>query len=118
MGYNATTFPNIFKHRSIEDVLENSIPFRELVDAECYRHAYEFVCRVLQPSCRKGENEDEMLLPCRGFCREFMTGCGGRMNENIKAFLDCSRFPDGVDTFINKIGLNQSDDLVVTFHAV
>nr|CAI5828671.1 unnamed protein product [Callosobruchus analis] len=30
MGYNVTTYPNIFKHRSIEDVLENSIPFREL----------------------------------------------------------------------------------------
>ncbi|VEN35817.1 unnamed protein product, partial [Callosobruchus maculatus] len=94
MGYNVTTYPNIFKHRSIEDVLENSIPFRELVDAECYRHAYDFVCRVLQPSCRKGEKEDEMVLPCRGFCREFMTGCGGRMNENIKTFLDCSRFPE------------------------
>nr|CAH7757069.1 unnamed protein product [Callosobruchus chinensis] len=94
MGYNVTTYPNIFKHRSIEDVLENSIPFRELVDAECYRHAYDFVCRVLQPSCRKGEKESEMVLPCRGFCREFMTGCGGRMNENIKAFLDCSRFPE------------------------
>lgn len=31
LGYNTTTFPNIFKHESIEDVRKNVIPFRELV---------------------------------------------------------------------------------------
>ncbi|XP_072393053.1 atrial natriuretic peptide-converting enzyme-like isoform X2 [Diabrotica undecimpunctata] len=94
LGYNITTYPNIFRHWSIKDVKNDVISFRELVDAECYRHAYDFICQVLQPSCKKGTNEDEMILPCRSFCRDFMTGCGNRLQGKIKEFLDCARFPE------------------------
>ncbi|CAH1156249.1 unnamed protein product [Phaedon cochleariae] len=93
-GYNVTTYPNIFRHRGIKDVRDDVIPFRELVDSECYRHAYDFVCQLLQPRCRNGVEEDEMVLPCRSFCRDFMAGCGSRLQGKIKEALDCNMFPE------------------------
>lgn len=71
--------------------------YRELVDAECYRLAYEFVCQLLQPSCTAhlpGEPEDRMVLPCRSFCREFYAGCGSRLPTRLKDTLDCRHFPE------------------------
>ncbi|XP_066247689.1 atrial natriuretic peptide-converting enzyme [Euwallacea similis] len=94
LGYNITTYPNILGHRNIKDVKEDVISFRELVDAECYRHAYEFVCQLLQPGCQKGDSEDEIILPCRSICREFFAGCGGRLTEKVKSLIDCSKFPE------------------------
>lgn len=94
LKYNMTTYPNLMGHQTIEDVYENVITFRELVDAECYRHAYDFICQILQPSCTKGASTDEMVLPCRNFCRDFMSGCGNRLSESIKEMLDCSKFPE------------------------
>uniref|UniRef100_A0A6P7FDN8 Atrial natriuretic peptide-converting enzyme n=1 Tax=Diabrotica virgifera virgifera TaxID=50390 RepID=A0A6P7FDN8_DIAVI len=105
LGYNITTYPNIFRHWSIKDVKNDVISFRELVDAECYRHAYDFICQILQPSCKKGTTEDEMILPCRSFCRDFMTGCGNRLQGKIKEFMDCARFPEfGDGTCFSKPG--------------
>lgn len=31
LGHNVTTYPNIFSHRNIDEVLKKVIPFRELV---------------------------------------------------------------------------------------
>lgn len=68
-----------------------------MVDAECYRSAYDFVCQVLQPACLSGEPEDLLQLPCRSFCREFWNGCGNRLSDRIKRALDCSNFPEYAD---------------------
>ncbi|GLH06266.1 Serine protease nudel [Gryllus bimaculatus] len=97
LPYNVTSYPNILGHKSTEEVKENIIPFRELVDAECYRMAYEFLCQVLQPSCTPrapGQIEDIMVLPCRSFCREFHAGCGERLPAKLKDILECSNFPE------------------------
>lgn len=94
LGYNITTYPNFLGHNNVKDVEDDVISFRELVDAECYRHAYEFVCEILQPSCKKGVEEDAMILPCRSFCRDFIVGCGSRLLSKFKDVLDCSRFPE------------------------
>lgn len=94
LTYNTTTYPNILGHESFKDLKEDVISFRDLVDAECFRLAYDFVCHVLQPACRKGKREDEMLLPCRSYCRDFMTGCGSRLTPRLKEGLDCNRFPE------------------------
>ncbi|XP_972040.2 atrial natriuretic peptide-converting enzyme [Tribolium castaneum] len=94
LPYNVTTYPNLMGHRNVIEVKDNVITFRELVDAECYRHAYDFICQILQPSCVSGEGQDEMILPCRSFCREFMAGCGARLSEKMKESLDCSQFPE------------------------
>lgn len=67
---------------------------RELVDAECYRLAYDFVCQLLQPACIPGKHEDRLELPCRNFCREFWAGCGSRLPDRIREALDCSHFPE------------------------
>ncbi|XP_066594436.1 atrial natriuretic peptide-converting enzyme [Prorops nasuta] len=97
LTYNATSYPNLLGHSSLQDVEEDVITFRELVDAECYRLAYDFVCQVLQPACLSGEPEDISQLPCRSFCREFWTGCGNRLSDRIKRLLDCSNFPEYAD---------------------
>ncbi|CAG9761004.1 unnamed protein product [Ceutorhynchus assimilis] len=94
LNYNVTTYPNYLGHRSIKEVRENVISFRELVDGECYRHAYDFICQLLQPGCKKGDYEDEVILPCRSFCREFMAGCGSRLTEKFKGLIDCNKFPE------------------------
>ncbi|KAF5279205.1 hypothetical protein FQR65_LT03452 [Abscondita terminalis] len=94
LKYNTTTYPNVLGHKNKSEVEEDMISFRELVDAECYRNAYDFVCQVLQPSCKKGVEEDEMVLPCRSFCRDFMMGCGGRLLPKFKDLLSCNKFPE------------------------
>lgn len=98
LSYNITTYPNPLGHESAKDVEDDVISFRELVDAECYRHAYEFVCEILQPACKKGNVEDEMVLPCRSFCRDFIAGCGSRLLPKFKDILDCGRFPEYGET--------------------
>lgn len=97
MGYNVTTYPNFLGHQTIEDVQSDVIAFRELVDAECYREAFDFVCRLLQPPC------SERSLPesiCREYCQEFAEGCGDRVPLRFRKFLDCEKFPEssGVQT--------------------
>uniref|UniRef100_A0A1V1FKK9 Putative serine protease 38 n=1 Tax=Reticulitermes speratus TaxID=60591 RepID=A0A1V1FKK9_9NEOP len=97
LSYNVTSYPNKLGHRSIKEVRDDVIAFRELVDAECYRLAYEFVCQLLQPSCTAhlpGETEDRMVLPCQSFCREFHAGCGNRLPDRFKDALDCRYFPE------------------------
>ncbi|EGI57740.1 Atrial natriuretic peptide-converting enzyme [Acromyrmex echinatior] len=94
LPYNISSYPNMLGHGSLSDVEEDVIAFRELVDAECYPLAYDFVCQVLQPACRASQPEDLLELPCRSFCREFWNGCGSRLPEKIKRALDCSNFPE------------------------
>lgn len=79
---------------SLKDVEDDMIAFRELIDSECYRLAYDFVCQLLQPSCVTKKEEDELILPCRSYCREFWAGCGGRLPERFRKLLDCNRFPE------------------------
>ncbi|XP_065203065.1 atrial natriuretic peptide-converting enzyme-like [Planococcus citri] len=94
-----TAYPNLLLHKSKEDVTDNLIVFRELIDAECYEYAGEFLCSVLQPKCiqRPSLPTDETKLPCRAFCREFWAGCGDRLSDNLKKSLDCFKFPEYSD---------------------
>ncbi|XP_034940783.1 atrial natriuretic peptide-converting enzyme [Chelonus insularis] len=97
LTYNITSYPNIFGHHSIEEVENDVIAFRELVDAECYQFAYDFICQVLQPTCLPGISDVTIKLPCRSFCKEFWLGCGNRLSDRIKSALDCSHFPEYAD---------------------
>ena len=68
--------------------------YRELIDAECFDNAAEFLCQVLQPTCVQRSNfSTETYLPCKQFCDEFVSGCGSRFTERLKQALDCSKFP-------------------------
>ncbi|XP_063974822.1 atrial natriuretic peptide-converting enzyme [Diachasmimorpha longicaudata] len=97
LPYNSTTYPNIFGHRGAKEVEEDLIAFRELVDAECYRLAYDFICQVLQPKCINGQWEASLQMPCQSFCREFSSGCGNRLPERLRKALDCGGFPEYID---------------------
>lgn len=104
LPYNETSYPNIIGHWNLSSLEESFIAFRQVVDAECYPLAREFVCRLLQPECLPG---DVLVYPCRDFCADFKRSCGQWIDrledKGKKFFLDkmvkCSEFPryDGDD---------------------
>lgn len=108
IGYNVTTYPNYLGHLTIDDVQADVIAFRELVDAECYRQAFDFVCRLLQPPCvdRQGNTQPIPQPLCREYCQQFAAGCGDRIPIRFRKFLDCEKFPEsnGVQSCQNAPG--------------
>lgn len=95
VGYNVTSYPNLIGHKTVEDAHVDLIAFRELVDSECFRQAYDFVCRILQPPCFYREPYEPAVGEiCREYCQAFQKGCGNRIPEKLKALLDCERFPE------------------------
>ncbi|GAB0099413.1 uncharacterized protein DMENIID0001_152690 [Sergentomyia squamirostris] len=95
IGYNFTTYPNFLGHASFEEVEQNVIAFRELVDAECFRQAFDFVCRLLQPPCEQRDPlEPQPGHVCRSYCQDFMNGCGNRMPKKFRKYFNCERFPE------------------------
>ncbi|XP_055708998.1 uncharacterized protein LOC129805244 [Phlebotomus papatasi] len=95
IGYNLTTYPNLLGHMSFEEVEQNVIAFRELVDAECFRQAFDFVCRLLQPPCEQREPlEPQVGQVCRRYCQEFLNGCGNRLPKKFRKYFNCERFPE------------------------
>jgi len=104
LPYNETSYPNIMDHWNVSAVEKTLSAFRQVVDAECYPFAREFICRILQPECLPG---DVLVYPCRPFCSEFKRSCGqwiDRMEDKSKnsffeKMIKCSDFPrfDGDD---------------------
>lgn len=95
IGYNSTSYPNLLGHWSLEEVQLDVIKFRELVDAECYRQAFDFICRLLQPPCDDHPPLEPALgLVCRSYCQDFWRGCHDRLPTKFKKFFDCERFPE------------------------
>lgn len=95
VGYNVTSYPNLLGHKTSEEAHADLIAFRDLVDAECFRQAYDFVCRLLQPPCFYREPyEPAAGAICREYCQAFQRGCGNRIPERFKAMFDCENFPE------------------------
>ncbi|XP_065365129.1 uncharacterized protein LOC135958180 [Calliphora vicina] len=95
IGYNITTYPNLLGHNSFEEVQADVISFRELVDGECFREAFDFVCRLMQPPCETHANLEPTAGPiCREYCEQFMKGCGSRLPIRFQKYFDCERFPE------------------------
>lgn len=99
IGYNVTTYPNLLGHQNIDEVKADLIAFREIVDSECYRQAYDFVCRLLQPPCKYRDPFEPEIEPiCREYCLDFHKSCGSRISNRFKSFFDCERFPESIGT--------------------
>lgn len=97
IGYNITTYPNLLNHMTINETLADLIMFREIVDSECSRQAYDFVCRMLQPpSLFCDSNEPSVGMICRDYCQSFHKECGNRIPERYKTYFDCERFPESI----------------------
>lgn len=95
IGYNVTTYPNLLGHKNVEEATADLIAFREIVDSECFRQAYDFVCRLLQPPCRyRDPFEPKVGAICRDYCLAFQKECAGRIPQRYKSFFDCERFPE------------------------
>lgn len=112
IGYNVTTYPNLVGHNNIDEVKADLIAFREIVDSECYRQAYDFVCRLLQPPCIYRDPFEPQLRPiCRDYCLDFHKACGNRITNHFKAFFDCERFPESVGAQSCHVKPNCIEDL-------
>ncbi|VVC26019.1 Low-density lipoprotein (LDL) receptor class A, conserved site,SEA domain,Low-density lipoprotein (LDL) [Cinara cedri] len=96
LEYNLTSYPNHFGHSNLDEIHEDLITFRDLVDAECYQRTLELVCQLLQPACIVGPDGDEaaVVLPCEHSCRLFTAGCGHRIPPKLRDGFDCSKLPD------------------------
>lgn len=76
------------------------VDFRQFMDAECFPLSREYICRILQPECV----DDDLVYPCRDFCKDFRDACGKWIpREDKKGLFDrmtkCDDFPrfDGDD---------------------
>lgn len=100
IGYNMTTFPNLLGHNSREEIENDLITFRELVDSECFLQAYDFLCHLLQPPCelnldsRHNKIEIHPRYLCRSYCQDFIDGCLSRIPQKFKHYFDCEKFPE------------------------
>uniref|UniRef100_A0A2S2QD06 Atrial natriuretic peptide-converting enzyme n=1 Tax=Sipha flava TaxID=143950 RepID=A0A2S2QD06_9HEMI len=96
LDYNLTSYPNHFGHRNLDEIHDDLIAFRDLVDAECYQRTLDFVCQLLQPACNPNVklDQDEIILPCKHSCRLFTTGCGHRIPLKLQNGFDCTKLPD------------------------
>lgn len=112
VGYNVTTYPNLLGHNNIDEVKADLIAFREIVDSECYRQAYDFVCRLLQPPCKYREPFEPELSPiCRDYCLDFHKACGNRISNHFRTFFDCERFPESTGSQSCHVKPNCIEDL-------
>lgn len=95
IGYNMTTYPNFLGHQNLAEVEADVITFREMVDGECFRQAFDFICRLLQPPCETRQPMDPLPgTVCREYCQLFWNGCAERLPERFKKYFDCERFPE------------------------
>lgn len=96
LPYNWTSYPNLVGHCNSTSVIESLIEFRQIIDAECYPLAREFICRILQPECQQ---DDQIIYPCRDFCNDFKDSCGkwiDRAETEMNLLLsriNCQNFP-------------------------
>lgn len=108
LPYNMTSYPNIVGHWNQSSVEESLVSFRQMVDAECYPMAREFVCRILQPECIR----DEMIWICRDVCEDFRKSCEKLIDDKILKMIKCKEFPryDG-DEVLTKVTSTSSSSL-------
>lgn len=64
--YNATSFPNFYKHKTYADAVtyfQNDL--QPVIDSGCSSLTSLFLCGLNFPSCNKARQ----LLPCRSVCQ-------------------------------------------------
>ncbi|XP_046395230.1 atrial natriuretic peptide-converting enzyme [Ischnura elegans] len=101
------SYPNVFNHKSIAEVMQDLITFRETVDSECHPLAHFFFCSLLQPPCWEVEQTTEigeasssvekgpvLPLPCRSFCEELSSACGDRIPPKLWSKVNCQSYPE------------------------
>lgn len=90
LPYNETSYPNLAGHWNLTSTESELSTYRQLVDAECYPLAREFVCRLLQPEC---VDRDELVWPCRDFCEDFKKACKNWLPASVEKALRCREYP-------------------------
>lgn len=90
LAYNQTSYPNLLEHWNLSSVEEDFLTYKEIIDSECYPLAAEFMCNLLQPQC----HDDDLIMPCRAYCGEFVAACRRWLPERLLTRLVCSTFPE------------------------
>jgi len=94
-GYNSTSFPNYFKHRSQEEAISEMNSFEPLIKMGCSKHLATFLCSLYVPLCAPGF----LVLPCRALCLHAMYGCRPVMEKyKYNWNFNCTKYPDGEES--------------------
>ena len=96
LGYNQTSFPNVFNHTSQRDAEELLVrvgtPLLSVI-GDCSDYLEHFFCSAVYPICTKHFRRIE---PCRELCVAVRESCGPPLRENGYEWpedLDCNLFP-------------------------
>lgn len=97
LHFNSTSFPNIYGHRSQDEVsefLQNS-RLLELNQLNCSTYINIFICSAVYPLCYP--KLFQRVEPCRELCEAVRDGCADRLFHSFSmqwpSPLECDRFP-------------------------
>ena len=112
VGYNFTSYPNMFKHENQAEAGFILLDFVQLIQSQCSSQLPLLLCSIFVPICLSNNKESESeelqkssedprlhhpLIPaCRSVCEQARTGCEPLMNRFgfiWPLFLNCSTFP-------------------------
>merc|ERR1719369_1238129 len=102
MPYDSTMLPNWVNDQNDVDLFNVSLPyFRDIImRSKCSPRARSFACAVLEPPCvTDPAGQDNILPPCRSFCRSVGTTCAEFIISGLalSEVFECDRFPDSTD---------------------
>ena len=115
LGYNQTSYPNIFNHTSQSDteqlVLSVGTPLLSVI-GDCSDYLEHFFCSAVYPICTK---HFRRILPCQELCTAVRESCGPSLRENGYDWpedLDCNLFPPSGSTICvwTNVNLCETDD--------
>ena len=97
--YKYTTFPNVFGHRSQEEVyriLQTIHLVIQNLDHSCHKHFDYMLCQAFFPRCPDGTNETNKVVShlnviCEQMCQEAVDACFTALQLNIN-FIDCNYY--------------------------
>lgn len=97
VGYNKTMLPNIFGHKTQQDVITEINVYDPLTRLNCSPDIRLFLCAVYSPTCYDQETDPISLPPCRSLCESAKQACSAHMIPfySWPAMLSCDKFPDG-----------------------
>ncbi|KXJ28790.1 Frizzled-5 [Exaiptasia diaphana] len=95
VGYNLTSFPNYFNHRTQGEAGLEVHQFYPLIKVGCSNYLNFFLCSLYVPPCQQNGNMGN-ILPCQSLCEASRNGCVKLMERfgfSWPESISCSKFP-------------------------
>ena len=95
LGYNMTSFPSLFNHKTQKEAALEVHQFWPLVQINCSSVLKFFLCSQYAPIC-ESTFVHQKLLPCRSVCEKAKEGCLGLMKNygfRWPSKMACRKYP-------------------------